>query len=175
MRLPANLLVLLLAAMFGNAGCRAEPTPSKGPSLLVHESAGPTVKRTKLQLEFAGGTLTATLTDNETTRDFVSMLPITLDMDDLFGREKYGHLPRALASGGKRQHDYELGQVIYWSPGPDIAIYYKNDGERIPPPGIVVIGKVDAGIKRLDTPGSMKVTISLVEETGKSSTGDGSD
>jgi len=46
--------------------------------------------------------ITATLIDSETTRDFVSLLPLTLTMNDLFGLEKFGHLPRAISEGGKR-------------------------------------------------------------------------
>jgi len=46
--------------------------------------------------------ITATLIDSGTTRDFVSLLPLTLTMNDLFGREKFGHLQRAISEGGKR-------------------------------------------------------------------------
>lgn len=116
----------------------------------------------KISLRFREKTLTATLNDNETTRDFVSLLPLTLTMNDLFGREKYARLPRAISDGGKRRFTYEVGQLIYWSPGPDVAVYYRADGERIPSPGIIVIGKVDSGIEALNVPGSVKVTLELV-------------
>jgi hypothetical protein len=118
----------------------------------------------KIQLQLAGKTLTATLRDSKTTRDFASLLPLTLEMDDLFGREKYGRLPRAIASGEKLERHYEVGQVVYWSPGPDIAIYYKDDGETIPEPGIVVLGEVDAQIEEMNVPGSVRMTFSLVDE-----------
>jgi len=115
----------------------------------------------KLSLTFRDKTLTATLLDNDTTRDFVSLLPLTLTMNDLFGREKYGRLPRAISATGKRVYTYEAGQLIYWSPGPDVAIYYRQDGERIPEPGIILIGKIDAGADAFNVPGSVKVTIEL--------------
>ena len=118
----------------------------------------------KIKLTFQDKTLKATLNDNETTRDFVSLLPLTLTMSDLFGREKYGHLPRAIADGGKRQFTYEVGQLIYWSPGPDVAVYYRDDGEKIPSPGIIVIGKVDSGIAALNVPGAVKVRIERVSD-----------
>lgn len=118
----------------------------------------------KIILKFQDKTLTATLNDNETTRDFVSLLPLTLTLKDLFGREKYGHLPRAISDRGKRRFTYEVGQLIYWSPGPDVAIYYRNDEERIPSPGIIVIGKVDSGIESLNVPGSVRLTIALVRK-----------
>jgi hypothetical protein len=110
-----------------------------------------------------GKTLTATLIDNETTRDFVSLLPLTLTMNDLFGREKFGHLPRAISEGGTRSRVYEVGDVIYWSPGPDVAMFYRHDGQSIPSPGIIIMGKIDSGVEALNVPGSVKVTIELVK------------
>jgi hypothetical protein len=46
-----------------------------------------------------GPTATATLNDTDTAHDFVSLLPLTLQMHDLIGREKPGQLPRALVNG----------------------------------------------------------------------------
>ena len=93
-----------------------------------------------------------------TSRDFIALLPLTLTMDDLFRREKYGPLPRAL-SKGEPKHSYEIGDIGYWSPGPDVAIYYRNDGEQIPDPGIILIGKIDSGVEAFNVPGSVKVTV----------------
>src|SRR6267143_209836 len=84
--------------------------------------------------------------------------------NDLFRREKFAHLPRAISEQGKQTHTYEIGQVVYWSPGPDVAIFYRNDGEKIPNPGIIVIGKIDSGVAALDVAGSVKVTIELHDE-----------
>jgi len=116
----------------------------------------------KIILKIADKEMTATLIDSETTRDFVSLLPLTLTMNDLFGREKFGHLPRAISEGGKRTRTYEVGDVIYWSPGPDVAMFYRHDGRSIPSPGIIVMGKIESGMDLLNVPGTMKVTIDLV-------------
>jgi len=112
----------------------------------------------KIRLRVENRVLTATLIDSTTARDFISLLPLTLTMDDLFRREKYGPLPRAL-SKGERTHSYKIGDIGYWSPGPDVAIYYRNDGEQIPDPGIILIGKIDSGIEAFNVAGSVKVTI----------------
>ena len=117
----------------------------------------------KIRIIAGNKVVTATLVDNPTTQDFVSLLPLTLTMNDLFGREKFGHLPRAISTDGKRTHTYEVGDVAYWSPGPDVAIYYRQDNEKIPPPGIIVIGKIDSGVEALDVPGSVRVTFERLE------------
>jgi len=118
----------------------------------------------KIIVKVGDKALTATLIDSKTAKDFVSLLPLTLTMNDLFGREKFGHLPRPISTEGKRTHTYEVGDIAYWSPGPDVAIYYRNDGEKIPEPGIIVIGKIDSGVAALDVAGSVKVTIELHDE-----------
>ena len=65
--------------------------------------------------------------------------------------------------GRKRKHTYEIGEVIYWSPGPDVAIYYKQNGEKLPNPGTIVIGKIDSGVETLNVPGPLKVKVELIE------------
>jgi hypothetical protein len=117
----------------------------------------------KIRLRVKDKTITATLIDSKTTRDFISLLPLTLTMNDLFHREKFAHLPKAISTEGARAHTYEVGEIAYWSPGPDVAIYYRQDGESIPPPGIIPIGKIDAGAEAFDVPGSVKVTIELAK------------
>jgi hypothetical protein len=119
--------------------------------------------RIKIRLRVNDKIITATMIDSKTTRDFISLLPQTLAMNDLFRREKYAHLPKAISTEGVRVHTYEVGEIVYWSPGPDVAIYYRQDGERIPAPGIIVIGKIDSGVESLNVAGSVKVTIELIK------------
>ena len=80
-------------------------------------------------------------------RDFTAMLPMTIDLHDLFGREKAGRLPRELSiDRARREFDYEVGELAYWSPGNDIAIFYADDGQAIPQSGLVRLGTIDTGL-----------------------------
>ncbi len=143
------LITLALAATLGQAASGTDnTTTSRTPAM-------------KIRLSVNNKVLTATLADNKTARDFISLLPLTLTMNDLFGREKYARLPRAISQEGKRTHTYEIGDIAYWSPGPEVAIYYRQDGDKIPEPGIIVIGKMDSGVEALNVPGYVKVTIEL--------------
>ena len=157
-------LALAFAMALVHAGCSADTrTGSSAPPNSPTNASSPKATM-KIRLKIEDKVLTATLVDSKTTRDFVSLLPLTLTMNDLFRREKFAHLPRAISEEGKRTHTYEVGQVVYWSPGPDVAIFYRNDGEKIPNPGIIVIGKVDSGVEVLDVVGSVKVAVELVGE-----------
>lgn len=115
---------------------------------------------TRIRITIDGKSIDATLADSEAARDFASLLPITLPMNDLFRREKFAHLPRAISEQGKRTHDYAVGTIGYWPPGPDIAIFYRQDGERIHP-GLIVLGKIKAGVEALNVPGAIRATIEL--------------
>jgi hypothetical protein len=117
----------------------------------------------KVHIRVGNQVLTATLLNNKTAHDFASLLTLTISMDDLFGREKYGSLPRPISEGSPRSSHYAVGDIGYWSPGPDVAIYYKQDGSAIPSPGIIPIGKIDSGLEVFDVPGSIQVTIELVK------------
>ena len=116
----------------------------------------------KIRIKVADKVMSATVANNETARDFVSVLPLNLSMNDLFGREKYGDLPKALSEKGPRKNRYEVGDIAYWSPAHQFAVYYRQDGQSIPSPGIIPIAKIDASTEAFNVPGSVKVTI----ETG---------
>jgi hypothetical protein len=147
------LMAIALAAIFGPIARSADEMTTTNQTLAM-----------KIRLKVGNKVLTATLADNKTARDFVSLLPLRLNMNDLFGREKFGHLPRAISEEGKRTHTYAIGDIAYWSPGPDVAIYYQQDGEKIPDPGIIAIGKIDSGVEALNVRESVKVTMELMEK-----------
>ena len=116
----------------------------------------------KIAIGIGGKVLTATLADNKTAREFVALLPFSISMKDLFGREKYGDLPKPLSEVGPRKNKYEVGDVAYWSPDHQVAVYYHQDGQSIPAPGIIPLAKIDAGTAAFAVPGSVKVTFSSV-------------
>jgi hypothetical protein len=118
-----------------------------------------TVLETRLRITIGGKAIGAALADSDAARDFASLLPLTLTMNDLFRREKFATLPRAISEGGKRTHDYAAGTIGYWPPGPDVAIFYRQDGERIPDPGLIVLGKIKAGLEVFNVPGAIRATI----------------
>ena len=115
----------------------------------------------KISINIGANTLTATLADNPTARDFASVLPLNVSMKDLFGREKYGDLPKSLSESGPRKNRYEVGDVAYWSPDHQFAIYYYQDGESIPSPGIIPIARIEGGTEPFNVRGSVKVTIEI--------------
>jgi hypothetical protein len=54
----------------------------------------------RIRMTFKGLSMTATLYDNPTARDFASMLPLDLTIEDFSSDEKIVHLPRKLTEEG---------------------------------------------------------------------------
>ena len=98
------LMALALAATLGQAASGTDnTTTNRTPAM-------------KIRLSVNNKVLTATLADNKTARDFISLLPLTLTMNDFFGREKYARLPRAISQEGKRTHTYQIGDLLIGLP-----------------------------------------------------------
>lgn len=116
---------------------------------------------TKIRIRIGSRTLTATVARNATASDFLSLLPLTLRMRDLFAREKTAPLPRALSRGGTPRYRFSAGDIAYWPPGPDVVVYYRR-GADIPAPGIVLLARLDASARAFSVAGAVRVRIERV-------------
>jgi hypothetical protein len=66
--------------------------------------------------------------DNPAVRDFLSMLPLTLTVEELAGREKISYLPRKLRHRGSPGSDPKNGDLIYFVPWGNLGFYYNAEG-----------------------------------------------
>src|SRR5512139_382879 len=115
----------------------------------------------KIRLKIGETVLTATLIDSATTRDFISLLPLTLTLKDYAGTEKISDLPKRLSTeGAPSGSDPSVGDITYYAPWGNLAIFYRNFGYSN---GLVILGKIDGGIEAFNVPGSLRVTIELIK------------
>ena len=120
------------------------------------------VSTMKLRMDLEGTAITATLVDNPTSREFISLLPLTLTLTDYAGTEKIGDLPRRLTTeGAPVGSDPSVGSIAYYAPWGNLAIYYRYFGYSR---GLVQLGKIDSDVEALSGPDPLRVTIELVEE-----------
>lgn len=106
----------------------------------------------------------ATLLDTPAADVFAEHLPLTLDMTDYANREKHAHLDFSIDDSDLEniQYPYEIGDIIYYPPGPTFAMYYDHDGREINA-GMEVIARLDEeGIAVLGSyENAVKVTVEL--------------
>ena len=114
----------------------------------------------KIRLTFDGKAVEATLLDNATARDFLSLLPMTLTLEDYHSTEKIGHPPRKLSTAGAPAGvDPSVGDIAYYAPWGNLEIFYKDFGYS---KGLIGLGRIASGIEALNVPGSVQVTIERV-------------
>lgn len=115
----------------------------------------------RLRLTINGKSVTASLEDNATSRDFVSLLPMTIKLDDYASTEKISYLTRKLTmAGAPAGVDPSVGDITYYAPWGNLAIFYKDFGYS---KGLVKLGSIDSGAEVLDVPGPLMVTIEPLE------------
>lgn len=112
----------------------------------------------KIQLTLDGRAIPATLNDSEAARAFAAMLPLTITMHALFGRETFGALPGRIPPAGTRTRHCTRGDILCWATGPDLAVFHGRDGKAVTG-GFHVLGKLDAGAEAFAAAGPLEVTI----------------
>jgi hypothetical protein len=94
------LLALALATPVSQAACGAENTRSDSPPEPPAETSPKRVESMKIRITIGERVFTATMHDNATARDFISLLPLTLTLEDYAKIEKISDLPRTLTKEG---------------------------------------------------------------------------
>lgn len=175
-----RLLTVFLALTIGSsimlAGCGTEAAKSsagaessgsaKSASDKVETTSPGAVKpsqTTKIRLKFDGGEATAELYDNPTSRDLVSMLPLTLSFKDFNGTEKISYPPRSLSTE-KAPEGFKPseGDLTLFAPWGNLAIFYHDFRYS---KGLVPIGHFTSGLEKLaKMNGEFTVRIESVNE-----------
>jgi hypothetical protein len=109
-----------------------------------------------IRLTIDGKQVDATLNDGATARDFAALLPLTLNLNDFHETEKIADLPRRLStSGAPDTAEAKPGDLAYYAPWGNLALYYRGSGSS--DAGLIILGRVNGDAERLDT--ATQVTI----------------
>lgn len=101
----------------------------------------------KIRMMFNGQAMTATLYDNASARDFASMLPLDLDIEDYSTNEKIIYLPRKLTQAGSGAFGNERpGDLCYFAPWGNLALFHSFYRYSS---GLIRLGRFDDGIEPL--------------------------
>ena len=85
----------------------------------------------KIRIDVEGTAITATLDDTEVARDFASVLPLSLTLEDYASTEKISDLPRKLSTrGAPAGTDASVGDISYYAPWGNLAVFYRPPAMR---------------------------------------------
>ncbi|MFN3735251.1 cyclophilin-like fold protein [Comamonas testosteroni] len=152
-----EMLALLIGSCLGLAACTPGNSDAQTPAPRM-PSKDSTMK---IRLIVGEQVATATLYDNATARDFASLLPLTLTMEDYDTIERVSSLPRKLSTlGAPEGMAPAAGELTHYAPWGNLAIFIKL---RSYSRSLLPLGKVDEGLSILSRPGPYMVHIERVE------------
>jgi hypothetical protein len=115
----------------------------------------------QIQIKLGENVVTAKLNNTQVSQDFITFLPLSFTLTDLFGVQKYSCLPKALSETGQQMQTAEIGDIAYWSPGPGLIIFYRQHNLAMDS-GLYLLGKIDADAKFLNIDQSSMVKIEII-------------
>lgn len=135
--------------------------PADYQSTVKHTEASDTATM-NIRIIVNGQILSATLDDNPTTRDFVSLLPLTVELEDYAGTEKIVYLSRKLTTEDAPPGvDPDLGDITYYAPWGNLALFYKDFGYA---KGLIRLGHIEGDMSLFKTVDAMSVRIEISKD-----------
>lgn len=107
--------------------------------------------------------ITASIRNSNTAKDFLSLLPLTITLTDYAGTEKVSELPKRLdISDAPAGYKPSIGDITYYAPWGNLAIFYKGFDYA---GGLVPLGKIENGMEALKKAGKSEIKMELMHKS----------
>jgi hypothetical protein len=147
----AVLAAVTLPGVWKRTAAAQEATPATATPPPREASPVPGMGATRVRFAVGDAEIIVRIADNPTSRDFVSMLPLTLEFDDFNAMEKISYLPRELTTEGSTGRAPANGDLIYFVPWGNLGFFY-NAARRDASydDRVIPIGTIETGDEFLD-------------------------
>jgi hypothetical protein len=111
----------------------------------------------KMKIKIGNSTFTASLYDNASVTAFKSLLPLTVNMVDLNGNEKYVDLPRNFSTNASNPGTIQNGDLMLYGSS-TLVLFYKTFSTSY---NYTRIGRIDDVVGLATAVGSGNVTVAF--------------
>jgi hypothetical protein len=111
----------------------------------------------KVKIKVGSAVFKTTLQNNATATAFISMLPLTVNMVDLNGNEKYVDLPRSLPANASNPKTIQAGDLMLYGSS-TLVLFYKTFSTSY---NYTRIGRVDDEAGLAAAVGSGNITVAF--------------
>ncbi|MGY1495842.1 cyclophilin-like fold protein [Streptomyces sp. QTS52] len=145
----AAALLLAVTACTDNSPATSSTPSASSPSVRHQTPTRPTATASSdrntamnIQVTIDGQPVDATLNDNAVARDFASLLPLSLDLEDFHQTERIAYLSRKLdISDAPDPAAVKAGDLAYYAPWGNMALFYRDGGSASA--DLIILGHVD--------------------------------
>lgn len=94
---------------------------------MPNEGDNENMENARIKLTVGENEIFVKLDDNQASREFLEMLPLTLTFEDYNNTEKIANLPNELSTDGLPSgYTPEIGDFAYYAPWGNISVFYKD-------------------------------------------------
>lgn len=115
----------------------------------------------KINLTINNKTFSATLENNVTTRELISMFPMTLNMSELNSNEKYNYLDTDLTTNSSRQSRINEGDIKLYGSN-CLVVFYESFNTSYSYTNLGTVDDVDSFVSELGN-GSVTITFDVAQ------------
>ena len=115
----------------------------------------------KINLTINNKTFSATLENNVTTRELISMFPMTLNMSELNSNEKYNYLDTDLTTNSSRQSRINAGDIKLYGSN-CLVVFYESFNTSYSYTNLGTVDDVDSFVSELGN-GSVTITFDVAQ------------
>lgn len=128
MAISRHLVLVAAGTLIGLPACDTGPraesaTATESAATLERRGDQPASK--KMRVTVGSKTFAATLEDNPAAAKLIALLPLTLDMSELNGNEKFFHLPARLPTDAASPGTIQNGDLMLWG-ADSLVLFYKT-------------------------------------------------
>src|SRR5215210_2031009 len=116
-------LIVVTAVAAAACGQTHSTHPSPRPSQQVSTLKAMEQEESRMWMTVGERRFAITLSDNGTARAFAAQVPLTLDMTELNGNEKYADLPKALPADASRPGTIRNGDLMLYGTNTLVVFY----------------------------------------------------
>ena len=147
----AVLAAVTLPGVWKRTAAAQEATPATATPTPREASPVPGMGATRVRFAVGDAEIIVRIADNPTSRDFVSMLPVTLSFRDFNAMEKIGDLPRRLTTQGSTGGPPANGDLICFVPWGNLGFFYDAARRDVSfDDQVIPIGTIESGHDRLN-------------------------
>jgi len=153
------IALLTFAITASSVSCAKAAPPRLGNTAVGEGDNNNRATTTKMKIKIGFQTFTATFYDNPTATRLKAMLPLTLDMTELNGNEKYFHFFTNLPTDASNPGTIKKGDLMLWGAG-SLVLFYKTFPTSC---SYTKLGRIEnpSGLSSAVGSGNVKVTFEL--------------
>lgn len=128
MKKPIILIMLIIISLFAFSSCGGTESPNETANPNQTETPQEQeedMKDLSIVISIGSQKFEATLTDSQTSKELIKLLPLSIEMSELNGNEKYHYLQTDLPTDARRVENIQKGDIMLFGSN-CIVFFYES-------------------------------------------------